>query len=200
MDFIAQFSSICTDFIRKNSVKSEVALEKIQYGLHVLFINIIELFILFLTAYFLGVFQYTVIAFSSFALLRTFASGIHASSTIWCITVNYILFLGNTYLSLYLKTDKFLISIVFILSFLLMFKYAPADTAERPLISVSLRKKLKKCSLSMVVILYIVTWIKFDTIYINLITFSVLTESILITPAIYKLFRKEYRNYDKYKD
>ncbi|AJA46570.1 accessory gene regulator B [Clostridium pasteurianum DSM 525 = ATCC 6013] len=44
--------------------------------------------------------NYCIVAVVSFGILRTFASGVHTGSNIKCILMNYIIFLGNIFLSL----------------------------------------------------------------------------------------------------
>ena len=151
--------------------------------------------ILLTTAYFLGVLQYTFIAFIVFAVLRVSASGVHANSTIQCIIVNYILFLGNVYLSLNFSINIIIQSIIFIISLILIFLYAPGDTEERPLVSKKLRKRLKIKSIVVVIIFYIAIILIKSNIYANLITYSILEASLVITPMAYKLFGKKTNNY-----
>lgn len=194
-----KISKKCTSFIRNNLNKTEMELEKIQYGIHIILINIFKLVLLFITAYFLGILNYTIVAFISFAILRSFASGVHANSSIKCIITNYIIFLGNVYLSLSFPLNKVCISAIFIISLILVILYAPADTEERPLMSKKLRGGLKVKSILIVLGFCITTLLFPSSVYMNLITYSVLQESILITPMIYIIFAKKYRNYENVK-
>ena len=89
-----KLSNKCVNFINKNTSTSEEDLEKIDYGIQIIVLNLSKLILLFITAYLLGVLKYTVIVYIVFATLRTYASGVHANSTLQCIIVNYILFLN----------------------------------------------------------------------------------------------------------
>lgn len=185
----------CVDFIAHNTSTSEYDLEKIYYGIQVIIINLFKLVILLTTAYFLGIFKYTFIAFMVFATLRCFASGVHANSSLQCILCNYILFLGNVYLSINISYSLLVGTIVFTMSFISMLLYAPADTEDRPIISKKLRKGLKFKSIIVIVIFYAISLLIENGIYSNLILFAILEESLIITPLAYKLFRKNYNNY-----
>lgn len=197
--FIAKIlSTICINFIHKNTSTSEEDIEKITYGLQVIILNTFHSILLFVIAYFLGIFIYTLIAFVFFAILRLFASGVHANSTLTCCIVSSIFFFGNVYLSLNTPKNIVVISIVFLISLILILLYAPADTEERPLISKKLRKSLKIKSALVTVIFYIVTLLISNNVYANLITFSVLEEAFVITPFAYKLFNKKYANYKRF--
>ena len=98
MNINKKINALIMDFIKKNLTKTEEELEILEYGIQVVLITVYKLIILFVTAYFLKIFTYTLLAFIVFAILRFFAAGVHASSSIKCILVNYIVFLGNVLL------------------------------------------------------------------------------------------------------
>lgn len=188
-------SEKCINFIKNNTSTSDEDLEKIHYGILVILLTIFKSIILFTAAYFFGILQYTFIAYLVFAILRTFASGVHANSTLQCIIINYIFLFGNVYLSSILQKNVIVLSILFLISFMLVLLYAPADTEERPLISIKLRRTLKAKSIIVVIIFYILALYIDGSVYANLITFSTLEEALVITPIAYRLFGKKYANY-----
>ncbi|EHI99452.1 Accessory gene regulator protein B [Clostridium sp. DL-VIII] len=195
MSISKKLSLGCLNFVKNNTTSSEEDLEKIYYGIQIFWINIFKFILLFITAYLLGVLRYTFTAFIVFAILRTFASGVHANSTLQCIIINYILFLGNVYLSLNITLNLEIRTIIYFISFALLLLYSPADTEERPLISKKLRKILKIKSILVIITFYIITLFIVSNEYVNLITFSILEETIVITPMAYKLLGKKYANY-----
>jgi len=195
MDIYKKLSAICVKFISKNLVKSNEELEEIDYGIQVILINIFKLTILFLSAHFLGILSNTIIAVISFTSIRIFASGVHASSNLKCTITNMILFIGNAYLSMQIILNKYIIICIFILSLILIIIYAPADTEDRPLISIILRKKLKIYSIIITLLIGIVILNCNDHIFLNIIIFSLLEESFLITPIAYYIFNRKYNNY-----
>ena len=195
MSITNKLSDKFLNFIKNNTAIPEEDLEKIYYGLQVIMMDTSKTIILFITAYLLGVVNYTLIAVISFAALRRFASGAHANSTLQCIILNYTLFLGNVYLSLNFSLNIKIQSIIFIISLILIFLYAPGDTEERPLVSKKLRRSLKITSLTIIIILYIIVLLIKNNIYTNLITYSILEASLITTPICYKLFGKKINNY-----
>ena len=190
-----KLNTLLMTFIKKNLNKTEEELEILEYGIQVVLITVYKLIILFVTAYVLKIFTYTLIAFVVFGLLRSFAAGVHASSSIKCIFVNYIVFLGNVFLSLNFKLNQTALIVLFLISLILIIKYSPADTAERPLVSKKLRKSLKLKSIIIVLLCFILCLFLTNPIYRNIITFAVLEEAFLITPLAYSIFRKPYNNY-----
>ena len=195
MNINEKVNKLFMDFFRKNLDKTETELEILQYGIEIIIINFYKLIILFVTSYFLNVFTYTLVAFIVFGVLRSFANGVHSDSSLKCIIVNYIVFLGNVFLSLSFKINTNLIIILFLISLILVVRYSPADTAERPLVSKKLRKASKLKSIIVVLIFCFMCLLLPNSIYKNIITYSILEESFLITPLAYFIFKKPYNNF-----
>lgn len=203
MNVCEKLSRMLTNYIKDTLPdKSETELEEINYGLSCLLLSISKIFVILLIAYFLNVFKYTLTAFISFALVRNFASGIHAESSIICLIVSLSLFLGITYVSMLIQPNLIMIAVLFIISFILLYRYSPADTEKRPLTNAKLRKRLKIYSLAACTLLYIIATTLFvksaNYVYVNLIIIPVLAESFLITPFIYKIMGRRYRNYENF--
>lgn len=196
MDIAEKVSRTCVKFVARNLNKTDTELEKIEYGIQVITVNLVKLFILFLIASILGVINYTFIAVISFAFIRTFASGVHAGSNLKCTITNIILFLGNVYLSMNIVLNKPATIVILIISLILIVTYAPADTEDRPLLSRKLRKKLKIRSIAVALLLEIIALKCKSHIFSNLIIFSILEEAVLITPIAYYIFNKRYKNYE----
>lgn len=197
LDVIANTSSKITQFVNKSTQsKTKVELEQIQYGIHILLNNLIKLTVVFLAAYFLGIFKYVIIAFLSFSFLRSSASGIHARTSITCLISTAAIFLGAAYLGISIQLGYRDISVVFTTCTLLLYLYAPADTEEKPLVSKRLRRRLKIFALGSNVLLFAVCLILKGSIFASVITFSVLIECLSITPFIYFIFKRRYRNYE----
>ncbi|MGE5627770.1 MAG: accessory gene regulator B family protein [Solirubrobacterales bacterium] len=196
MDIAEKISKTCAKFVSKNLEITEDELEKIEYGAQVIFVNLVKLIILFLIASILRVANYTCIAIISFASIRIFASGIHADSNIKCTITNILLFLGNVYFSMNIVLNKYMNITILALSLLLVILYAPADTEDRPLLSKRLRKKLKIYSITITLFMGAMAIKCESDVFSNLIIFSVLEASLLITPISYYIFNKRYRNYE----
>ena len=186
-------------FIINNTNYSNTDIEKIQYGLEILFINFFKLIILFISASLLGIFRYTLISFLIFSVLRTFACGAHGNSSFQCIIINYIIFFSNVYCSIYINLNNTFLIFVFLISLLLIYRYAPADTEERPLTSEKLRILLKIKSIVVAIFFFIVALLMRNPIYSSLVIYSVFSESLVITPIFYKILKKPYNNYKKIK-
>ena len=197
MDISGKLSIKLLKYITSNIDKTEEEAEKIQYGIQVILINFFKAIILFSTALIFNVFTYTFIAVISFAFIRAFASGVHTDSSIKCIIINYIMFLGNAYLSRSITINRITAVAIVAISLISYIIYAPADTEERPLISKKLRKESKIKAIIVVIALGAVSILFLDDTYRNLIIISILEGAVIITPFVYWVFGKSYRNYEK---
>lgn len=196
MSIVEKISEEFVGLVKINFDKTEQEIEIIRYGIQVMLINFSKLILLFLAAYCFNIINYCLVAVLVFAILRTFACGVHADSSIKCIIVNYIIFLGNVELSLKYLLNTKLILLLYMVSFLLIYRFAPADTEERPLLSKGLRKSLKIKASLIVIFFVLLSMVLNKSVYRNIIIYSVLEEGLLITPIAYKIFKKPYKNYE----
>ena len=186
------------NFIASNQKNlSEEDREKLSYGLEGLYMNVTKLALIFLIAFLLGFLKEFIIALILFNLLRFPGFGFHASKSIVCLITSTILILGIPYLFTNIEvslTIKIILCIVSIITFIIC---APADTWKRPLTNKKKRLYRKMCACSLAVI-YSVMVIIFDGNMIsNLLLSALLTETILISPIMYLIFKEPYRNYKK---
>ena len=186
------------NFIASNQKNlSEEDREKLSYGLEGLYMNVTKLALIFLIAFLLGFLKEFIIALILFNLLRFPGFGFHASKSIVCLITSTILILGIPYLFTNIEvslTIKIILCIVSIITFIIC---APADTWKRPLTNKKKRLLRKMCACSLAVI-YSVMIIIFDGNMIsNLLLSALLTETVLISPIMYLIFKEPYRNYKK---
>ena len=102
--------------------------EKLIYGIESIYILVTKLFVIFILAFFLGIFKEMVIFLLLFNGIRTFAFGLHATKSITCLIVSSITFLALPYVCSTININiivKYIMSIICIIS---IYKYSPADT------------------------------------------------------------------------
>lgn len=197
MNIILTVSNKLAVNINMHLKKEAEEFEKLKYGMAVLFINISKITSLFLFAYLLGIFKYTFLFFLCFSFVRSFAFGVHAEKSFYCTLSNFVIFIGGVYVSKMVNLSIWQSIIMFIISFILLAFYAPADTKARPIVGKKLRRKLKIKSLLTSLLLMVMMVIFRDYTYKNIITFAVFSEALCIIPFTYKIFNKEYNNYVK---
>lgn len=170
----------------------EEKLEQINYGLAVFITNSYKLLILFIIAALLGVFRLFLAALFSFGLLRSFASGVHAKREWTCLPSSILLFSGIIYTGLNIKLNIPALCIIYSMCFAAVLRYAPADTEERPIVSLRLRKRLKTMSFAVLLIFFIYSLFSTAGPFSSIVAFSSLAECAMIIPITYRLTGSMY--------
>ncbi|SDK83041.1 accessory gene regulator B family protein [Natronincola ferrireducens] len=174
--------------------KSQKDLERIEYGLAIFFIALPK-FVALLSAAIFFHFRidkflvYFAVALLSYGLVRAYAWGIHLKDDFSCFIGSFILLFGITFMSIFYVFPWYLILVLWGVSCGLLYCFAPAATAARPLRSAVLRKKLRKKLLAVILLLFIMALMNMGNPYGKLITLGVFWESIFTTPWMYKLFK-----------
>lgn len=193
MEFPERASKKITDMISVYlDDASEEKLAVINYGIAVFITNTYKMLLICIAAVILNIFKYFLAAFLSFGALRTFAAGVHAKREWTCLPTSSLLFLGVAYAGKSIELSLLVTGIIFILCFIAVLKYAPADTEEHPIVSKKLRAKLKVMSSVTVIALYLFTIYNLNTGIASIVTLSTAFESVLILPVAYKLLGSAY--------
>lgn len=177
---------------------SDIKLDEYRYFLECLYMTITKLIIILIIAIYLKILKEFIILIISFNFIRETARGLHATKTIICLILSILFFIGIPLISKLIIipfTIKLLLNIIGIL---LIYKYAPADTKNAPIIKQEKRKKLKIISTFNAIILAIINIVIKNNIVSNIILFSIYLEIILILPLTYRIFKLPYNNYIDY--
>ena len=184
-------------FINNDSYSKD-ELEKIHYGLEIIYIFITKGIIIFTISYLLGILKYTLTFFATYSILRSLACGLHATKSWICTLSSATIFIIIPYLCKLLIINNIVRIVIMIITTLLIFKYAPADTKKRPIINPKKRLFLKLASSSICIIYIISSFFIKENFILNAFMFSILLETMLILPTTYKLFKLPYNNYINY--
>ena len=172
--------------------KDQKELDRIEYGLALFFSALPKFFALlalaifanFLIDYFLWYFTVTL---CSYAVVRAYAWGLHLKGDMSCFFGSFLLLFGNTFISIIFHLPLYLLLIIWGVSSIFLYLYAPADTDARPLRSQKLRKRLRKKLMIVSIGLFVITILYKDHCYSSLVTLGVFWESFFTTPFMYKL-------------
>lgn len=190
--------------IIRNSIKkqypnySEDKLDEIMYGVEGIYLTITKMIIIFIFAFTLGVAKELLLLLIAFNFVRLFAFGMHADKSWICLVFSSLLFLGGAFLSKYIVLDKVVLYLLYLIVFILVAAYAPADTVKRPLIKKKKRIRFKILSVIVVISYFIITLLITNNLIINVLIFGLIIECILISPLTYKAFKMPYKNYKNY--
>ena len=185
------------NFINNGSYSKE-ELEKIHYGLECIYIFITKGIVVFTIAYLLGILKYTLFFLTVYGLLRMFACGLHATKSWICMISSALIFIIIPYICKILIINKYIRIFLMIISTILIFIYAPADTKKRPIINKNKRLRFKIIS-TFISFTYITAnlFIK-NNFILNSLAFGLILETIMILPITYKIFNLPYNNYINY--
>ena len=169
-----------------------------RLGLEIVLLNVSKFFVVFTIAAYLNLFKEALLMIIAFGCIRKSAFGLHAKSSIVC-TINTVgMFVGGAYISQYIKINNYVVLSVFLILNLLIYKYAPADTENHPLIGKKLRERLRKQTVVTGIFLMFIALIVPGPSTKMLVTLSVSFAVIKILPITYKILNRGYNNYEKF--
>lgn len=199
---INRFCEYLTKKIRKEmpDIDDERA-EIITYGLQLLFGEVPKFFIMAVIAWILGILKLTILCFILMLPYRMFSGGFHLKSHIGCIIGTSLMYTGNAFISQYIEIpimQKIIFSVVLLIfAITMIYKYAPADTENVPIISKKERKRKKILSYVMATITIVAGCLIKNNIISNILLIGVLIQTISITRIAYKLTNNKY-GYEEY--
>jgi len=197
-------NKIMEKIIEKNPNVKGVKKDAIWFGLMMLFDEVPKFILMCLITYFLGILRYTLISFGSIFLYRAFSGGFHLRSQIGCFSMSMLLFVGNPIIGKYIiwpnEIFKYIIFVViWIFNMVMIYKYAPADTEDVPIVSKSQRNRQKIISFVMMNLVFIAGIFITDVTISNILIFGTLIQSFCISRVAYKIFNNKY-GHEVYKE
>ena len=183
------------DFISSKVVDdnySHIEKVKIAYGMEILLENLIKTVIIIGLAFALGGLKYTLVAILSFAILRFFTFGLHCQSGLMCLLLSVFLDVMSPILIKDIYVGTIPRCILMIIYVFLIFKYAPADTEDVPIISKKVRKQKMILSYLFFIIGLIISVVVPSNIISNIIIFGYFIQTCMITRIAYKLTNNKY--------
>jgi len=176
----------------------EEKLEVIAYGLEGLYIIITKTVVIFALALILGILKETLFIMLFYNVIRTTAFGMHAKKSWHCYVISGTLFIGMGLLCKYVDINFYVKLVIYTLSVITIFVYAPADTYKRPLLNKKKRKIYKIVTMISSLIYLILIIVLRDSIISNYLIVGLLDASLMIHPLTYRVFQLPYDNYKKY--
>lgn len=173
-------------------------IEKFSIGITVILLNLFEMIIVFILSAFLRVIKESLMFFIMFIILRALGCGIHCKTFGKCILITVIVHISSVFLSIKFPiniTYALIISLIFII---ILFKYAPADTENRPIIGELIRQKLKIQITIFSLIIVFINLIILNKVLFNISMYAIVMEGLSVLPCTYKLFNQSYNNYKAY--
>ncbi len=173
-------------FLKSNSIDTS-QYENSIFGLEVIFISIFQITGLIITGIILHKLDKLLFFFLPFMILRTSAGGIHASSAFRCFVYSVASFLTALLLEYLFYPFKYFIYINLFVAFILIFRYAPQDSINKPF---KRNEKQKFRVMSLLISITLISIIIFIYKFYQYRSFSILAsvgvlfESITLLPVL----------------
>lgn len=190
----------CMEIVNYDNRYGEEKLAIIKYGLEGLYLQISKLIIIALIAILLNIFKELVILLLIYNIIRATSFGLHATKSWICLISSTLIFIGSTLLAKYLIIPIYIKNVINIILIGFIFKNSPADTAKKPIINPKRRLFYKYCSTFIAIIFAYLSILIDNNFLSNCFMLSMLVQSCMISPTVYKFFGLPYNNYLKYMD
>lgn len=183
------------NYISKRGNYTDIQLAEIEYGLTGIYLTFSKIIIISILACILGIFKEMIIFMILFNLIRTTGFGLHATKSWICLISSTIIFIGIPWVCNNIVINIYLKGIISIISVLLIYKNAPADTKKRPIVNRKRRKILKLISTLTSIIFITISMLINNNFISNCLMFAIILEDFLISPFVYRIFNLPYNNY-----
>lgn len=194
-----KFLKSSINIIKKSNPNiSEEQVEIIEYGLEGIYLTFSKLIILILLSSILGILWQVILLSIFYNIIRTVAFGLHASKSIHCLIMSLVMFIGGTYICLDVNFGLIFKAIISVICVCLLFKYAPADTEKRPIISKKRRNTYKFLSTLFGLIYTFVIVVYSDNVISMFMLIGMVEAVIMVLPVSYKILDLSYDNYKNY--
>lgn len=194
---IDKICTFLTNRIRKENpnIDDERA-EVINYGLQNIIGEFPKIILVFIIAYILGIFKWTLFTFIILFVYKGASGGIHLKTHIGCIlftTAFYCLIpFASQYLELSDLSKNITILFVWIFGMVMIKLYAPADTESVPILQSKVRKKKRIVSYISFSVGLLIALLVNNQMISNIIILSYFIQTLTITKIAYRLTKSKY--------
>lgn len=180
---------------KKEYTEEEVAI--MRYALEGIYLTFTKILFITLIAALLGLFKEYIWFVLLYTPIRSVSFGWHANTTKECWVVSILAFILIPYIFSIITINEITKIILLTFSILGFVLYSPADTKKRPIVNKKRRLMFKVASL-IITLVYCCYSFKHSNLISNLMIASLLYQSLLINPLIYKITHQEFNNYKTY--
>lgn len=185
------------DLAKREKKYSDEEIVVMQYALEGIYLTFTKILVITIIASLLGLFKEYILFVLVYTPIRSVSFGWHANTTKECWIVSILAFILIPYTCSLVVINK-IVKIVLLAFTILMFAlYSPADTKKRPIVNKKRRLTFKILSLA-ICLIYTCYSMNTSNLVSNLMVASLLYQSLLISPFIYKITHQEFNNFKAY--
>ena len=192
-----KFMNMMLRIVKKEKNYNEDEIEVMKYAIECIYLTGTKIIVITILAYILGIFHEYLLFILFYAPLRLLSFGWHANTSKECWVISISAFVVIPYLCSVLDISIYIKVILLIICLVIYSLYAPADTKKRPIVS-SKRRLFFKVSTLIILFIYSFYIISNSNLISNVMLASLLYQSLLINPLIYKLSHQSFNNYKAY--
>ena len=182
---------------KRNKEYTEEEVEVMRYALEGIYLTFTKILVITLIACLLGLFKEYIWFVLLYTPIRSVSFGWHANTTKECWVVSILAFILIPYTFSIITINRITKIILLTFSIFIFALYSPADTKKRPIVNKKRRLMFKVASL-IITLVYCCYSFKHSNLISNLMIASLLYQSLLINPLIYKITHQEFNNYKTY--
>lgn len=182
---------------KRNKEYSDEEVAIMRYALEGIYLTFTKVLVITLIATVLGLFKEYIWFVLLYTPIRCVSFGWHANTTKQCWVVSILAFILIPYTFSIITINKITKIILLTFSILVFLVYSPADTKKRPIVSKKRRLTFKISGL-IIAFIYCYYSLNNSNLISNLMIASLLYQSMLINPLIYKISHQEFNNYKAY--
>lgn len=180
---------------KKEYTEEEVAI--MRYALEGIYLTFTKILVITLIAALLGLFKEYIWFVLLYTPIRSVSFGWHANTTKQCWVVSILAFILIPYTFSIITINRITKIILLTFSIFIFALYSPADTKKRPIVNKKRRLMFKVVSL-IIIFVYSYYALNNSNLVSNLMLASLLYQSMLINPLIYKISHQEFNNFKAY--
>lgn len=180
---------------KKEYTEEEVAI--MRYALEGIYLTFTKILVITLIAALLGLFKEYIWFVLLYTPIRSVSFGWHANTTKQCWVVSILAFILIPYTFSIIIINRIAKIILLTFSIFIFALYSPADTKKRPIVNKKRRLMFKVVSL-IIIFVYSYYALNNSNLISNLMLASLLYQSMLINPLIYKISHQEFNNFKAY--
>lgn len=182
---------------KRNKEYSNEDVEVMRYALEGIYLTFTKILVITLIACLLGLFKEYIWFVLLYTPIRSVSFGWHANTTKECWVVSILAFILIPYTFSIITINRITKIILLTFSIFIFAWYSPADTKKKPIINKKRRLMFKVVSL-IIILVYSYYALNNSNLISNLMIASLLYQSLLINPLIYKITHQEFNNYKTY--
>lgn len=192
-----KFIASVVNLAKRKKEYSNEDVEVMRYALEGIYLTFTKILVITLIAALLGLFKEYIWFVLLYTPIRSVSFGWHANTTKECWVVSILAFILIPYIFSIITINEITKIILLTFSILGFVLYSPADTKKRPIVNKKRRLMFKVASL-IITLVYCCYSFKHSNLISNLMIASLLYQSLLINPLIYKITHQEFNNYKTY--